>query len=219
MIMPQMTSGRVSSLLLGIAGGALMGGRSRRATRGAVGTIAGLALVGMAAHRPVADALRRASVRRRSATLRLSVVVPHPVGMVFRFCADFENFPRFIGALREVHDFGDGRSHWVGWTPSGDTLEWDTVTTKYVTNRVIAWQSTSRSPIRTSGTLRFVPTPEGGTCIKVALDYAVVASSLVEAVAALAVPSRAKELEANIRRLPAQLDLVASGAERTTASP
>ncbi|MEO6526192.1 MAG: SRPBCC family protein [Gemmatimonadaceae bacterium] len=208
----------MSSLLLSVAGGVLVGGRSRRATRGAMSTVAGLALIGIAAHRPVADALRRASARRRSATLRLSFEVPHPVGTVFRFCSDFGNFPRFIGALREVHDFGDGRSRWLGWTPTGGALVWDTVTTKFVTNRVIAWQSTPHSPVRTSVTLRFVPTPAGGTSIRIALDYAAVSGSLVEAVAALTVPSRAKELEANIRRLPAQLDLIASTTKPARSS-
>jgi uncharacterized membrane protein len=212
MILPYVPSGPMSSVLLSVAGGALVGGRPRRATADAIATLAGLALVGMAAHRPVADALRRAGTRRRSASLRMSIVVPHHVGLVFRFCSNFENFPRFIGALREVHDFGDGRSHWIGWTPRGGRLEWDTVTTKFVTNRVIAWQSTPRSPLRTSGMLRFVPTSDGGTCVKVVLDYNVLSRSVVDAVAALAVPSRVRELEADIRRLPEQLDLVTTAA-------
>ena len=216
MTMPHVPSGPMSSLLLGVAGGALVGGRPRRATPGAMAAIAGLALVGMAAHRPFAEALQRAGSRRRSASLRVSLVVPHPVGMVFRFCSNFENFPRFVGALREVHDFGDGRSHWIGWTPRGGRLEWDTITTKFVTNRVIAWQSTPRSPLRTSGTLRFVPMPDGGTCVKVVLDYQVMSGSVADAVAALAVPSRAQELEADIRRLPAQLDLAATVEQPTT---
>ncbi|MDB4884327.1 MAG: hypothetical protein JWL95_3093 [Gemmatimonadetes bacterium] len=208
MTSPSLPSGPMSSLVLSVAGGALVGGRSRRGARGAVATIAGLALVGMAAHRPLADALRRAGTRRRSVAIRLSFVVPHAVDVVFRFCSDFENFPRFIGALRAVEDFGDGRSHWSASTPRGGTIEWDTVTTKYVTNRVIAWQSTPLSPVRTSGTLRFVPTPEGGTLVKIALDYTVVAGGFVDAVAAFAVPSRARALEADVRRLPEQLDLI-----------
>jgi uncharacterized membrane protein len=212
MVTPQVPSGSMSSLLLGVAGGALMGGRPRRAAPGAMAAIAGLALVGLAAHRPFADAIRRAGTRRGSATLRLSIVVPHPVGIVFRFCSDFENFPRFIGALRSVEDFGDGRSHWMGWTARGAALEWDTVTTKFVTNRVIAWQSTPTSRVRTSGALRFVPTPDGGTCVKVAVEYSLVVGGIVDAMAVLAVPSRAEALEADIRRLPEQLDLIAAAA-------
>jgi uncharacterized membrane protein len=218
MTTPMLSAGPLSSLLLGAAGGALVGGRSRRPTSGAVAAIAGLALVGVAAHRPVADALRRAGTRRRSGSLRLSFAVPHTVDVVFRFCSDFENYPRFIGALRAVHDFGDGRSHWSGWTPGGGMLEWDTITTKYVTNRVIAWQSTRSSPLRLTGMLRFVPERDGGTCVKVALDYSAPVGSLVDAMAAIATPSRLEALEADIRRLPDQLDLLAS-APRSALHP
>src|SRR4051812_14625693 len=111
------------TLILGAAGGALVGGRPRRSTARTLAAIAGLALVGIAAREPVAEALRRAGTRRRSVRVRLSFVVPRPVAEVFRFCSDFENFPKFIRALRAVEDFGDGRSHWVGSTPTGGTLE------------------------------------------------------------------------------------------------
>ena len=94
-----------------------------------------------------------------------------PARVVAPCGCDFENFPRFVRALRAVEDFGDGRSHWVGSTPSGSTLEWDALTTKFVTNRVIAWENTPRSPVRMNGTIRFVPERTGETCVKVALDY------------------------------------------------
>jgi len=197
----------MSSLLLGAAGGALVGARPRRAGPSAVATLAGLTLVGVAAHRSLSDALRRVGENRRSAHVRLSFVVPRPVGDVFRFCSDFANFPRFIGALREVEDFGDGRSHWIAWTPTGGVVSWDAITTKFVTNRVIAWRSASGSPVRTSGTLRFVPESNGDTCVKVTLDYCVVEGSFVDAVAALAIPRRAKALEKDIQRLAESAEL------------
>jgi uncharacterized membrane protein len=211
-------SSPISSLLLGAAGGALVGARSRRRMPGALATIAGLALVGVAAHRPLADAVRRAGASRRSAHLRLSFVVQRPVRDVFRFCCDFENYPQFIGALREVHDFGDGRSRWTAWTPTGGTVEWDAITTKFVPNRVIAWRSTSQSPVHMSGTLRFVPEPDGGTCVRVAFDYSVVEGTMADAVAALAIPRRAADLEADIRRLSDNLDLL-SEAPRPASPP
>ena len=194
------------SLILGAAGGALVGGRPRRSTTGTLAAIAGLALVGLAAREPMADALRRAGTRRRSVRLRLFFVVPHPVSEVFRFCSDFENFPKFVRALRAVEDFGDGRSHWIGSTPSGGTLEWDALTTKFVTNRVIAWQNTPRSPVRMNGTIRFVPEHTGETCLKVALDYSAPTDRIADAVAALATRTLNHELETDIRRLGEKLD-------------
>ena len=200
MATPHVPSGPMSSMILGVAGGALVGARPRRPATGAFAALAGLTLVGMAAHRPLADALRRAGARRRSAHLQLSIVIPRPVGDVFRFCSDFTNFARFVGALRDVEDFGDGRSRWIAWTPTGGTVSWDAITTKFVTNRVIAWRSAPRSPVRMSGTLRFVPEPGGGTCLKISLDYSVVDGSMADAVAALAIPRRTRSLEADIRR-------------------
>src|SRR6185295_19029729 len=124
---------------------------------------------------------------------------------VFRFCSDFENFPRFIRALRAVEDFGDGRSRWVAATPAGNSVEWDAQTTKFVTNRVIAWQNTPRSRVRMDGTIRFVPERTGETCVKVALDYSVPTDRIADAVAALATRTLNHALESDIRRLGEKL--------------
>jgi uncharacterized membrane protein len=196
----------ISSLLLGAAGGALVGGRSRRSAAGAITALAGLALVGVAASGPVGDALRRAGSRRRSVHLRLSFVVPHPVSTVFRSFSDVENFPRLVRALREVEDFGDGRSHWIATSTRGRTLEWDTVTTKFVPNRVIAWQSTASSFVRSACIVRVVPEHHGGTCVKISIDYAVPTDRVTDAVAALASRRRTRQIEADIRRLGERLD-------------
>ena len=195
-----------TTFLLGLVGGALFGARRTLSPRGrAAATVGGLALIGAAAHRPLVEALRHAGTRRRSGRLTLSFVVGHPVEVVFGFCRDFENFPQFIGALREVRDYGDGRSHWCASTPAGGTIEWDTVTTKYVPNRVIAFTSVGGSPIETRARLRFVP--EGrDTCVNVDVSYQVLEGSITDALAALATRSRTGELEADVRRLGPYLD-------------
>jgi uncharacterized membrane protein len=211
-VVPDVESGSIPFplLLLGLAGGALFGARRRLPPEARVAaTIGGLALIGAAAHRPLSEAVRRAGTRRRAGSLAISFVVAHPVEVVFGFCRDFENFPLFIGALREVRDYGDGRSHWCASTPSGGEIEWDTVTTKYVPNRVIAWTSAAGSPIETSARIRFVP--EGvNTCVKVDATWQVREGSLADAVAALATPQRTADLEADILRLGPYLDTVAA---------
>ncbi|MDB4892346.1 MAG: cyclase [Gemmatimonadetes bacterium] len=167
-------------------------------------TLAGLALLGVAAHRPLADALKRAGTKRRAGAVRFSFVVDRPVEEVFRYCADFENFPRLIGTLREVRDTGDGRSHWCASTPGGGEIEWDAVTTKFVTNSVIGWRNVSNAPLATTGVLRF--SPEGAsTCVRVAIDYRVFESGMTDALAALVKPRLTHELEADIRNLEQRL--------------
>lgn len=198
----------VLPLLLAAAGGGLMlGARSRGGERGRpLLTLAGIALVGIATHRPLANALKRLGTRLRSAERQFSFVVDRPVEQVFAFCADFENFPKFIGALREVRDTGDGRSHWCASTPRGGTVEWSATTTKFVTNSVIGWQSIPGSPIEAAGLLRF--SPEGSsTCVKVALSYRVVDGGFANTLRALVSPYRARALEAEFRKIDTQLPL------------
>ena len=200
----------VSSLLLGAMGGVLLGARSRRSSGGAFAAFAGLTLVGIAASGPMGELLRRVGTRRRAMHLRLSFVVAHPVTTVFRFFSDFENFPRLVRALREVEDFGDGRAHWVASGEGGRVLEWDSVTTKYVTNRVISWQSTPDSFVRASCTVRLVPERDGGTCVKLAIDYSVPTERIKDAVAALATRRNTREIESDIRLLGRRLDEMSS---------
>jgi uncharacterized membrane protein len=198
------------AVVLAVLGGALVARRDRfnRHARAAA-TVGGVALIAAAARGPLLEALRRTGTERRSARLHLSLVVAQPVEVVFAFVRDFENFPCIIGALRQVRDYGDGRSHWCASTPSGGTLEWDTVTTKYVPNRVIAWQSVPDSPVRMNGLIRFVP-EESHTCLRLELDYQVRTGGLADALIALTTPTRGAELERDIRRLSTYLHTVRS---------
>jgi uncharacterized membrane protein len=200
-----LTGSSFTALLAALGGGILLGARPRDNGRARpIATLAGLALLGVAAHRPLANALKKAGTKRRSGELQFAFVVNRPVEEVFRYCADFENFPRLVSALREVRDTGDGRSHWCATTPSGGEIEWDAVTTKFVTNSVIGWRNSAGAPLATSGVLRFSP-EEDSTCVRVSIDYHVFESGMTDALAALIRPRRTHELEADIRKLEQQL--------------
>lgn len=195
------------TIIAGVAGGALVAGRRSlpRATRD-VAVVTGLALLGYAAWRPLSELLRLAGTRRRATEVRMTLEIAQPVERVFAFCRDFENYPRFVGALRSVHDYGDGRSRWCASTPAGDTVEWNAVTTKYVPNRVVAWETVAGSPVFASGVLRFSRV-EGGTRLDVVLGYDVLGRSpLREALAALVTGSRGRQLEADLERMARYLE-------------
>lgn len=193
------------SLLSALGGGLILGARPQRGEpERPLIILVGIALLGLASRRPIVDALRSAGARRHDADLHFSFLVERPVEQVFAFCADFENFPKFIGGLREVRDTGNGRSHWCANTPSGGQLEWSATTTKFVTNSVISWKSVPGASVHSVGLLRF--SPEGrSTCVRVALSYRVFDSSLVDALAALVAPKRARTLELDIRRMDTHL--------------
>jgi len=74
--------------------------------------------------------------------------------------------------------------------------------------RVIAWQSTADSVVRTSCTIRFVAERNGGTCVRVAIDYASPTDRIKDAVAALSSRRRTRQIESDIRRLGERLDAV-----------
>ena len=191
-----------TSLLLAVAGGALLVSRHRlpRVARGTA-TLGGLALIGAAAFRPAAALLRTAGTRRRAVEFRMSFLVDQPVERVFAFCRDFENFPRFIGALRSVQDYGDGRSRWCASTPAGGTLQWDAITTKYVPNRVLAWQTVPGSRVEAMGLMRF-RREESRTCLEVVLSYRPPEDAgLRDALAALVAPSRERQLHHDLANM------------------
>jgi uncharacterized membrane protein len=165
-----------------------------------IATVAGLALIGFAAYTPIVASLQQAGARRRSGQLRFSFVVERPVEEVFTFCANFENFPRFLTALREVRDNGDGRSHWCANTPGRGMVEFDAVTTKFVTNSVIGWRTVRNAPVQMNGVLRFT-NEDGRTCVQVSIDYAVNNGSLASALAALAMPSAVNRIEREFRAM------------------
>jgi uncharacterized membrane protein len=199
--------GDAAALLLALCGGTLLASRRALPRRAAnVATAAGLAMLGVAAFPPLAAFVRRAGARRRGAEIRMSMVIDRPVEDVFAFCRDFENYPRFIGSLRGVTDYGDGRSRWCASTPAGNTIEWEAVTTKYVPNRVIAWHTIAGSPVHATGTLRFRP-EEGHTCLQILLSYELIdESAMQDALAALISPPRTRQLEADVRKLATYLE-------------
>jgi len=185
-------------LAVGVVGGVLLAQESKR--RGALARLVGLGLVLGAAEPLLRRWLVRQGSARRRVRLRTTVEIARPVQEVFSFCKDFENFPRIIGSLRSVIDYQDGRSHWQGYTPSGDIVEWDVVVTKYVPNSVIAWSSVPQSDVTTTGVLRFAATPAGGTRLAIELTYVPADTGLSDALHAIATQPRQEQIRADIER-------------------
>ena len=144
--------------------------------------------------------VRRTGHRRRTVDLRMTVVVPRPIGDVFQFCRDFENFPQILDVLEDVKDSQDGRSHWVVRAPGGDRIEWDAVVTKYVPSAVIAWESVPGSPVRASGLMRFAPLDDSATRVDLTLTYRPERTPLRDAVRALSAPSNGARIREGLAR-------------------
>lgn len=154
---------------------------------------------------------RRTGHRRRTVDLRMTVVVERPVGDVFSFCRDFENFPAILQSLEKVEDFQDGRSHWTVRAPNGETIEWDAVVTKYVPNSVIGWQSAEGSPVTASGLMRFSPLSDKETRVDLTLTYRPQRTPLPDALRALAKPANGKRVRAEVARASREFGTLDAG--------
>lgn len=138
--------------------------------------------------------LRRAGTRRRVVDMRMTVVVQRPIGDVFEFCRDFENFPKIVDALLSVEDSQDGRSHWAVRSPRGQAVEWDATVTKYVPNSVIGWESVPDSPVHATGLMRFAPLSATDTRVDVSLTYRPLRTGVADAFRALIGSSNTQRL-------------------------
>lgn len=188
----------LAGLAVAAVGGALvaLGPSDRRA--GTLMRLAGLALIGLGAGPLVREQIRRAGARRRSLATHSSIEIGRPVSHVFRFFKDFENFPRVIGAIRAVVDYEDGRSHWEIYAPSGNTIEFDALVTKYVPNSVIAWKSVAGSSVDSSVLIRFTPLSPQSMRLDVDVLYSPAHTDLSDAVRALVAPRATERLQAGL---------------------
>src|SRR5690349_18990858 len=75
---------------------------------------------------------RRAMSGSQEIELSRTVTVDAPVERVYQFWNDFENFPRFMSSVREVHRVGPDRTRWVVAGPAGAPVEWEAMVTQRV---------------------------------------------------------------------------------------
>ena len=178
-------------------GGVLLGLGGDRRVRTAM-RLLGLSLIAFAAQPLLETRVQTAGDKRRRISFKSVIDVGRPVSEVFAFFKNFENFARVMGGIRSVIDYEDGRSRWEVYTPSGGTIAWDAVVTKYVPNSVIAWASVPRSAVDTTGLLRFTPLPGGWTRLEIALTYRPARTDLSDAVHSLLGPRPSRRLRADL---------------------
>jgi len=106
----------------------------------------------------------------RGVCIQKTVNIGGPIERVFPFFTRYDNWPRFMAHLKEVHDLGNGRSHWVAAGPVGIPVSWDARITEFETNRLIGWESERGSLIANSGSLRF-ESAGSGTRVTICMWY------------------------------------------------
>ena len=100
-----------------------------------------------------------------------SIEVQAPVGEVFRYWSNFENFSNFMENVEEVRMTDQDTSHWRVKGPLGKSVEFEARTTEMDPNRGIGW-NTTEGEVMTSGEARFEEVAPVRTRVEVTLNYA-----------------------------------------------
>ena len=99
-----------------------------------------------------------------------AVSMDEPAEKIYRFWRDFRNLPTIMPNLESVTVQSDTRSHWVVKGPMGAKFEWDAEIINDKPNELIAWH-TEGARVASAGSVRFEPRPDGGTLVRVSLQY------------------------------------------------
>jgi uncharacterized membrane protein len=135
-----------------------------------------------------------------------SISVNAPVNEVYGLWANFENFPRFMDNIEEIHDMGNGRSHWVVKGPAGSRVEFDAQMVENVPNELVAWKTTPDSQVKHSGEVRFKENRGGKTQINVNMEYSPPAGAAGHVVAKIFGKDPKSEMDADLARFKSLME-------------
>jgi uncharacterized membrane protein len=101
------------------------------------------------------------------ATVEKKIEVEVPVQTAYNQWTQFEEFPRFMEGVKEVHQIDSSRIHWVAEI-GGERKEWDARITRQVPDKMIAWESEGGTV--NSGVVTFRPS-EMNTEVQLHMEY------------------------------------------------
>ena len=97
-----------------------------------------------------------------------SIQVDVPVSTAYNQWTQFEDFPYFMGGVKEVHQHDDQRLHWTAEI-AGVRREWEATILEQVPDQKIAWAATEGAT--NAGAVRFEPVGAGSTLVYLSLEY------------------------------------------------
>lgn len=168
--------------------------------------VSGVALVALAARKATGRPLVPESVAQRAsdalaaAPVEAALTIGKPRAELYSFWRSFENLPQLMKHLDEVSDLGDGRSHWVGKSPLGFSVEWDAEIVEERQDQLISWRSLPGSQIHNAGTVFFEDDANGrGTIVRVTMELAS-ANPVGQAVGKVFAPVTERQVLEDLRR-------------------
>jgi uncharacterized membrane protein len=144
--------------------------------------------------------------RGAGVNLEKTIHINAPIETVFSYWANFENFPKFMTHLKEVHNLDNGKSHWVAAGPGGISIGWDARITEQQTNQLLAWASVPESIVKTSGVVRFDKEADGRTRVQIRMSYCPPAGLVGHAVAWLFGADPKTEMDEDLVRMKSLIE-------------
>jgi uncharacterized membrane protein len=152
--------------------------------------------------------------RREPDEVRESVTVSAPQDRVYEAWTRFENFPRFMPAVREVRSIGDDRTHWVVSGPAGTPFEFESIVTRRQPPSAVAWRTVEGTLVSHGGTARFRSAGPGLTRVDVTMWWRPAGGGIGEGVAALSGLDPAHVLREGLERFKGELEQGQHAAQR-----
>ncbi|MDQ2687302.1 MAG: DUF2892 domain-containing protein [Armatimonadota bacterium] len=129
-----------------------------------------------------------------------AVTIGKPAQELYDFWRNFANLPQFMTHLQSVEVKDSKTSHWVAKAPFGRTVQWDAEIINEDPGKLIAWRSLPGADVDSSGSVRFVPAPQGrGTEVHVTLSYQPPAGQLGAAIAKLFGEEPSQQIDNDLR--------------------
>lgn len=126
--------------------------------------------------------------------------IDEPAEKLYLFWRDFRNLPTIMPNVESVTVQSETRSHWVVKGPMGATVEWDAKIINDKRNELIAWR-TEGARIESAGSVRFEPRPDGGTVVRVSLQYNPPGGELTHMISSLFGEDPGARIEEDLTRL------------------
>ena len=152
--------------------------------------------------------------RREPNEVRESISVNAPQERVYEAWTRFENFPRFMPAVREVRPVGPDRTHWVIGGPGGTPIEFESVVTRRQPPSAIGWRTVEGSLVSHGGTARFRSSGPGMTRVDVTMWWRPAAGGIGEGVATLSGLDPTHVLREGLERFKSELEQEKHVAQR-----
>jgi carbon monoxide dehydrogenase subunit G len=97
-----------------------------------------------------------------------SIQVDVPLSTAYNQWTQFEDFPHFMGGVKEVRQLDDRRLHWVAEI-AGVRREWEASILEQIPDQKVAWAATSGAT--NAGAVRFEPAGADSTVVYLTLEY------------------------------------------------